>query len=154
MSRFRSRDNMAPLTGPFTGTKKNFACTNTAVNETLGFTYLTGTYESFSDSEVPNFHRRSEAGEVFVNPMTKIKQEVTCSIGSRSYHVPKVAGESCTYSESISKSPLALNLRGTPLLHVNLGIDKDRLAVLAGTQAAANIDDPSFEGAVFLAELS
>lgn len=154
MSRFRTRDNLVPLAGPFTGTKKNFACTNTAVTETLGFTYLTGSYESFSDTEVPNFHRRSEAGEVFVNPMMKTKQEIACSIGARSYHVPKVAGESCTYTENISKSPLALNLRGTPMLHVNLGLDRDRLAVLAGTQAAANIDDPSFEGAVFIAELS
>lgn len=112
-----------------------------------GTTAVLGKKEVMKDVIVPNFSKRSAQGGVFVNPMDQRSVETHATAGP--YHYKNgsheyVYPESWWYFDSI----------GTPNhLPVSNIHTLPSLGTLAGTEARANIDDPLFEGAVFLGEL-
>jgi hypothetical protein len=127
----------------------------------LGFTYPQGEFRSISDVVVKNFRKRSAAGEVFVNPMSSLKTTRSVTLSARHHHLPYPAGtpsssKQCTYKYEQSKTPDpdGLNAAGAPTGHLSPYMGSvQNLINLASTTAAANVDNPTFHGATFIAEL-
>lgn len=149
--RFRERRNTR-LYSPSTvsGTEYLITGGSNTLTETMSFVPTVGKYESISDVVVPRYQERSGKGEVFINPMVKSSYERELEISSRSYHVTQPSG---TYSQSWPKSFFVWNTFSGGVGHLDVSADLLRLRTLAGTEAAAGIDAPEFQGAVFLGEL-
>lgn len=165
-SRTRIKDNTTSSVLESTGTIKknnetNHTCESEPVSFALGWSYPTGSYQSMSDYVVPNFARRSAAGEVFNNPMSSFKSERSVSTGTRAYTVPWKGSYSghkhCAdyRDESVPNSAYELSRWSGPVGHLDvpLGTSIQNLINLASTEAAANVDAPTFQSVVAIAEL-
>jgi hypothetical protein len=119
-----------------------------------------GTYKSITDVVTPRFAERKAKGEVIVNPLSITELERSLSLSTLAYqvdyhpsypskdkHCPKY------FWSSVDNNPLALNAHIGPVGHIPAKISLDVLVRAAGTQARDNIDDPTFEGWVFVGEL-
>lgn len=166
MQRYRERDNM--VSAVITGTASirenqhtpTHICRSRSEDRTTTFEYPTGSLETFSDYIIPGYDARSANGEVFCNPMSSSKttRSVTCGTSSISFAYKTAddpAHRHCPdyYWESVSNAPVCLNGHGTPVYHLNNVGDVSSLRDYAGTEAFANIDSPTIDGAVFIAEL-
>lgn len=152
--RVRRRDDRVNLYGTtYSGDLHNWNCSNGSVQHTLNGPWLKGRSEVMYDVVVPNFQRRSSSGEIFINPMRSIKVDADVTMGAFAYSIGKIT-EPCDYSQSFAESPYCLNALGTAIDHLPMD-DAPGAAMrkIAGTRAAANIDDATFEGAVFIGEL-
>jgi hypothetical protein len=114
------------------------------------------------DEVIPGFAKRSAKGEVFVNYMSHYKSHrEQPTLSTKSYHVEYTPGtpagnKYCAYNsaQTMPASPQGLNQLGSPVQHLRLDIGASvNLRTLAGTQAAAGIDNPTLDGAVAIAEL-
>jgi len=145
--------NFTPNT--YSGQQRLDSCSTSTVWASLPFNYQVGEFEAMSDVVVPNFKARVAKGEVFVNQMTKTKYDRSLDLSGMSYHVVRTAAGSkpCQYRQDWGTSPHCLSFHVAPVNHIGPKFNYGNLRTLAGTQAAANVDDPTFEGAVFLAEL-
>jgi hypothetical protein len=150
--RYRSTDNRTFVETDYPGTVHNTDCTTSDTSSSLNFEAWTGSYESISDVVIPRYYERSAKGEIFVNPFAKSKKSRELTLGSFGYSIPKKSTQPCTYSQNYSEYPGGLNIHGAQLGHLDTTVSST-LAVEAGTQAASNIDDPTWESQVFLAEL-
>lgn len=167
--RYREDDDTTPFnpSGSTVTRQNNLSATPKRCDTTtsswsgLSFTYPQGEFRSISDVVVPNFHKRSARGEVFINAMSSSKTKRTVTLTSRHHHLPYPAGtpsgnKQCTYYYEQTKSPDpdGLNAAGSPTGHLDPIMGSvQNLINLASTQAAANIDNPTFHGATFIAEL-
>lgn len=127
-------------------------------NETISFgdipTPLLGSERVMVDFVVPNFRSRVARGEVFFNSMTKTVEEVSAHgstpLGWR--NVGSSHSDRSTPGGWYNIADMAGNMAESEK-DAGSGMDVSRLGVLAGTQARANVNDPTFQGMVFLAEL-
>jgi len=113
-----------------------------------------------SDVVVPGYAKRSAAGEIFNNPMSSFKSEREYSLSTLSYYVPyapsvPLGNRSCSYeyAQTISPSTNPLDHIGSQVGHLDVLINVQNLINLASTEAVANIDKPTFDGATFIGEL-
>jgi len=112
--------------------------------------------EGMADEVVKNYEARRAAGEVFMNHMSKTYEERSVSTATLIYRLAKIPPETTDTRKTVYNSPFAINSHGAMLDHLRVfdSIDVQRLLDLAGTAAYANVDDPIFEGATFVGELS
>lgn len=135
------------------------SCAMTTESRSLAFDYPQGSIESFTDVVIPGYHARSAKGEIFNNPMSSSKTERSVEMGTFTggWHYKKsdTGHRHCSdyYRESVSGAPGALNAHGVPVGHLGHDINVQNLIDDAGTQAYAAIDNPTFDGGVFIAEL-
>lgn len=136
------------------------SCVMTPDSRSLTFDYPLGSLESFTDVVIPNYHARSAKGEIFNNPMSssKIERSVEMGtfVGGWHYKVGDLPGHRhCPewYRENVPGAPGALNAHGVQVGHLGHDINVQNLIDDAGTQAYAAIDNPTFDGGVFIAEL-
>lgn len=140
--------------GPYPWTGTSFTGQSTSGSDTYSFAAcLTGTAMSMDDFVTAHFRELVARGVIINNPMTKTTSSYTISIGARSYRVAKTGSQTSDMQKNWVKSPICIAVRGGPLSHIDCKIDVGALLKVAGTQAAANIDDAVFEGAIFAAEL-
>lgn len=151
--RTRSRGGYTSIPTNYPGSKVNTDCTTGSVSHTLTFDYPVGELEEMHDVVTRRFYERSSRGEVIINPMSQ--RTVVCSAtpGGLEYYFDKKPGQSCSYRETYDASPLCLNQHGSPLGHLAMHNPVGRLKYQAGTRAQANIDEPVFDGSVFVGEL-
>lgn len=165
--RFRSRDSTTSSThGSSWNARSNQPgatpkrCDTQTGTEVCGFPVISGEYRSISDVVVPNFKKRSAAGEVFINPMISTRTNRQTTFAARSYYVnytPSTppGNKICAYQydQLVPNSPAALTAQGSQVGHLAVDIGLQNLINLAGTAASANIDNPTFDGATFIGEL-
>jgi hypothetical protein len=134
--------------------------TGNIAKHSFGFPYPTGTYREMSDVVIPNFRQRSAKGEIFVNPMYSHEYTRSYTLSDLAFYVPYTSSTpgsqrycSYYYEQKHTDSCLCIQLRGHAINHIPSKIDGMRLRTLAGTDAAARVADPVFQGLVFLGEL-
>nr|URG16529.1 MAG: maturation protein [Leviviridae sp.] len=154
--RHRGDANTTPLpTSGYSWTGNRFTGTATSGTDSYSFEACEmGTTRSMDDYVTASFREKVARGLVINSPMTKVETAYTVSIGARSYRVKKTGSQTHDMNKSWPRSPICISVRGGPLGHIGSNIDVGSLVKVAGTQAAANIDDAVFEGAIFAAELS
>lgn len=166
--RTRTQDNTTSSYVTGTGTEKlnntgvsPMRCDTVSKSFTSNFPVVTGSKKSMTDVVIPNFHKRSAAGEIFINRMSSFSSKREIEFSSRAYHIPyapsvPAPSRKCGYDYQLINevsSPYALNVIGSQVGHLNVDIGVQNLINLAGTSASANIDSPTFDGAVFIGEL-
>lgn len=149
--RTRSRGTMEPLV--FKQYITDNSCnSSTIINDTM-IGFGNGSIDLMTDQIVPRFRNRSAEGEIFVNPMNSKSEKRTSGGSSGKYKIPQIL-PLCDISYEITDGAAILVPTSCgSLYHLAGNADVDALKTLAGTQAAAKIDDPIFHGAVFLGEL-
>lgn len=107
-----------------------------------------GEEQIMTDHVTPNFRSRSSRGEVIVNEMvqtkTSLKIQPAATLGWRNPDWGQAA-------DDFGQNGGMVNYQGTS--HLVTSVDVENLRVLAGTQAAASVQSPAFQGIVFIAEL-
>jgi hypothetical protein len=156
--RYRETNNVKTDNGLYSGMARERNGTTTFLSYTGTVPVQNGEFRCISDVVIPHFHRRSEKGEVFFNPLRTKRELRTCELSSLSYRIPRIPTDAPggDYSQTWGKHSVALDAMGSPLsCNASIGDARVRnLMKLAGTQAKAGVDVPLFEGAIFLAELS
>jgi len=153
---------------PFrTRTKGSVETTPTTMNRTR-FTASTGKFtfadvayqngpfnygqtETMHDIVTSRYHERSSKGEVIVNPMVKTKWELTMVPGGFSFQ--NNPGTSNDFTDTYDGF-YSIDRKGGPNGHLPVDIALRELRVRAGTNAAAAVEEPTFESLTFLAELN
>lgn len=164
--RYRERNNLrlfSPQASTASGTTNGPTCTSySQAGPALAFPYNTGSYESMTDVVTPRYKELSARGDIINSPMSRFRTSNTVEIGTASYYIPYAPAtpanvKKCahSYTQTMTNYTGGLNRVGSPLkATVSSKIDRGRLVDLASTDAAANIDDPIFDGLVFVAELN
>lgn len=149
MSRFRETGELVPL--GYTLYQK--FCNNTESTQQLTHTTLkeNGEYKWMSDVVVPNFFRKREDGQVFVNQMTSASEKWT-NVNFNTFKYALKAGKTCVAGlERIKEADISYSLPSVPA-HLTVS-NLDSFLVEASTEAAGNVSSPDVEGIVELVEL-
>lgn len=155
--RFREQDNTEPYVCDWTKSETMYDGTvvNTSGSESFGRCHV-GTYRSILDTVTPRFKERSANGEVIVNPMKIFEETLSVEQAPSVYRIdpPQDSEGLQPYTSAQSRVPGMMSFAGLDHPgHQPLEIHGSVLNTLAGTRAAARVDNPEFEGAVFIAEL-
>lgn len=114
--------------------------------------WMVGIKETMLDIVTPRYQQRSANGDIIVNPMEKRKDERRITCETRTYTLTNGSGQ--VYTARTPQSPGGLNTVMYPVEHMFEHVSNEgNLKKLAGTQAHANVDGPTFAGAVFIGEL-
>ena len=154
--RKRERDNSSTIDCTISYSQNNEECEHTALTTNqIPEGLIQGDREVMFDIVVPGFEARSRKGEVFVNPMTREKRTWQASPGSLTWKLKeKVDPDAPCYgggSLPVTWSPIRDKGGYTP--HLPPKFDIKSMMTLAGTRAAANVEEPDFQGLTALAEL-
>lgn len=120
--------------------------------------YRSGVYRCMSDYVVPGYKARSARGEIFNNPMSRLKQTFTGSPSGYSHAHKTEVCETANGSVRDSFTNLLGWKLGPLTLYTELSgptpvISDASLISAAAAMALANIKSPSVQGLVFLGEL-
>jgi hypothetical protein len=109
------------------------------------------------DNVTPNYGARIAAGEVIINRMVRTESTRTIIGGDAQWATNYLvdAGKACERTGTYTNGCYVLKqLKFGECAHnPMLSISRTQLAALAGTQAAADVSAPDFDGATFVAEL-
>lgn len=118
---------------------------------------LVGEHKKMTDVVIRDFHKRSAAGEVFMNPLSSTVE--TSQFAGQDFSVKKKSSSTC-WSSHVVTDGAAMHLDETsqmagflPSYHMQVSLDEDSLRKFAGTEALGNVNAPVFESHVFFAEL-
>lgn len=115
-----------------------------------------GTYLKMDDWVVPNFRNRSNAGEVFNNPMSRVKYTFYGKIGGGGwghYYPPFICATQSGVWKGISTNYLTQRLGAMGFTPPTPTIATDSLISEAATMALSNVKSPNVQGLVFVAEI-
>lgn len=167
MMRSRSRGSFSYTTPSSsrissTNSEVTHSCPVTTVSVSGDYPYPVGKVESMSDVVIPRFQEQSAKGAVFINPMSYNSVERSFSLSASGLTYPygptnplPGAHRHCAhqYKETVGQAVVTYNSCVQPVMHLGADISTLRCRELAGTEAAAGIDNSGFQGATFIAEL-
>ncbi len=148
--RVRERDNSELAPGwDYTGQNTDGTSVSGSIASPNPSFYI-GQWEKFRDIVTPDFHRRSRAGEIIVNPFQKTLTRRIASPGNWGYTID---GTPFTFERNHPNSWRSLENTYGPHGHISIPVDIGNLLTLAGTQARANVNDPEIAGFVLAGEI-
>jgi len=149
--RVRYRGGFEPVTRFSTPEQTILECTG--VTNTYNYNMadlLSGTYEYCQDVVVKNFRSRRAAGEIFNNPYYKYTDERTVD-GSSTWEIRTTCLPGSKRTQRVNSGTVVPGMKDGDMILPSDG-DISSAITLAGTSAAANVQQPDLQLLVELAE--
>lgn len=149
--RVRERGSFTPVTRFSTPEQTILQCTG--VTNTYSYdmaALLQGSYERCEDVVVKGFHSRKAAGEIFNNPFFKYT-DVRRIDGSSSWTITTQCAKGSVRPTKVNTGTVVPGMQDSALILPSVSGESSAIT-LAGTRAAANVQQPDFQLLVELAE--